>query len=96
MLNELSAAPNDVGPVLDDYHLADGPDLRDGTTFLLGDLPPHVHPVISSRTARSCRWLGWARGELVEVRAADLRFTPDEVATYLGTAAGFSPEYRRS
>jgi ATP/maltotriose-dependent transcriptional regulator MalT len=52
--------------------------------------------VISSRTARSCRWLGWARGELVEVRAADLRFTPDEVATYLGTAAGFSPEYRRS
>jgi len=36
VLNELSAAPNDVGPVLDDYHLADGPDLRDGTTFLLG------------------------------------------------------------
>jgi hypothetical protein len=88
VLNELSAAPSDVGPVLDDYHLADGPDLRDGTTFLLGDLPPHVHPVISSRTARSCRWLGWARGELVEVRAADLRFTPDEVATYLNDVIG--------
>jgi LuxR family maltose regulon positive regulatory protein len=29
-----------------------------------------------------------ARGELVEVRAADLRFTPDEVAAYLNDVIG--------
>src|SRR5207244_4555408 len=29
-----------------------------------------------------------ARGELVEIRAADLRFTPDEAAAYLNEAMG--------
>ena len=32
----------------------------------------------------TCRWPGWrVRGELVEIRAADLRFTSDEAAAYL-------------
>ena len=31
-----------------------------------------------------------ARGELVEVRAADLRFAPDEAATYLGDVMGLT------
>ena len=74
----------------DDYYLADGPDLRDGTTFLLGDLPPHVHPVISSRTARSCRWLGWARGELVEVRATDLRSPPTKLPPTSTTSSAWT------
>jgi LuxR family maltose regulon positive regulatory protein len=31
------------------------------------------------------------RGELVEIRAADLRFTADEVAAYLNDVAGLGP-----
>ena len=89
VLNELAAAPNDVDLVLDDYHLVDGPDLRDGMTFLLEHLPPHVHLVISSRADPLLPLARLrARGELVEVRAADLRFTPDEVAAYLNDVIG--------
>ena len=89
VLNELAATPNEVVLVLDDYHLVDGPDLRDGMTFLLEHLPPHVHLVISSRADPLLPLARLrARGELVEVRAADLRFTPDEVATYLNDVIG--------
>jgi LuxR family maltose regulon positive regulatory protein len=89
VLNELAAAPNDIDLVLDDYHLVDGPDLRAGMTFLLEHLPPHVHLVISSRADPHLPLARLrARGQLVEVRAADLRFTPDEVATYLNDVTG--------
>jgi len=91
VLNELSATPNEVVLVLDDYHLVDGPDLRDGMTFLLEHLPPHIHLVISSRADPLLPLARLrARGELVEVRAADLRFTPDEVATYLNDITGLN------
>ena len=89
MLNELAAASNDVDLVLDDYHLVDGPDVHDGMTFLLEHLPPHVHLVISSRADPLLPLARLrARGELVEVRAADLRFTPDEAAAYLNDVIG--------
>ena len=89
MLNELSAVPNDVDLVLDDYHLVDGPDVRAGMVFLLEHLPPHVHLVISTRADPLLPLARLrARGELVEVRAADLRFTPDEVAAYLNDVIG--------
>ncbi len=89
VLNELSVVPNDVDLVLDDYHLVDGPDVRIGMTFLLEHLPPQIHLVISSRADPALPLARLrARGELVEVRAADLRFTPDEVAAYLNDVIG--------
>ena len=89
VLNELSAVPHDVDLVLDDYHLVDGPDLAAGMGFLLEHLPAHVHLVISSRADPFLPLARLrARGELVEVRAADLRFTPVEVAAYLNDVAG--------
>ncbi len=89
VLNELAATPNAIDLVLDDYHLVDGPDLRAGMVFLLEHLPPHVHLVISSRADPLLPLARLrARGELVEVRAADLRFTPDEVAAYLNDVIG--------
>src|SRR5450755_386006 len=89
VLNELSAAPNDVDLVLDDYHLVDGPDVRTGMAFLLERLPPQVHLVISTRADPLLPLARLrARGELVEVRAADLRFTPDEAAAYLNDVIG--------
>ena len=49
VLNELGALPHGLDLVLDDYHLADGPDVAAGVAFLLEHLPPRVHVVISSR-----------------------------------------------
>ena len=57
--------------------------------FLLEHLPPQMHLVIASRadpTLPLSRLRG--RGELVEIRAADLRFTPDEAAAYLNEVMG--------
>ncbi len=49
--------------------------------FLLDDLPPQLHVVIASRADPELPLARWrARGELVEIRAADLRFTPGEAA----------------
>ena len=89
LLNELSAVPNEIHLVLDDYHLVDGPDIETGMVFLLEHLPPHVHLVISSRADPALPLARLrARGELVEVRAAELRFTVDEVAGYLNDVIG--------
>ena len=84
LLNDISAISNDVVMVLDDYHLIEARDVHDGMAFLLERLPPQVHLVLSSRAdppLQLARWRG--RGELLEIRAADLRFTPDEAAVYL-------------
>src|SRR6476620_5903650 len=80
LLNDLSGISNDVVLVLDDYHVIDAGDVQDGMTFLLEHLPAQVHLVIASRADPAlplARLRG--RGELVEIRAVDLRFTPDEV-----------------
>jgi LuxR family maltose regulon positive regulatory protein len=84
LLNELSVLPEDIALVLDDFHLADGPCIRAGVTFLLDHLPPQLHVVISTRADPALPLTRMrARGELVEVRAADLRFTAREATSYL-------------
>ena len=89
LLNELGALPTDVVLVLDDYHTVDAHEIQDAMAFLLEHLPPQVHLVIATRADPGlplARLRG--RGELVEVRAADLRFTPDEAAAYLNEVMG--------
>jgi LuxR family maltose regulon positive regulatory protein len=89
LLNELAAAPGEIWLVLDDYHLVDSHDVGNGMAFLLEHLPPHVHVVISTRADPDLPLARWrVRRELVEIRAADLRFTSDETATYLNEATG--------
>ena len=89
LLNELSAMPNDVVLVLDDYHVIDAHDVQDGMAFLLEHLPPRTHLVITTRADPALPLARLrARGELVEIRAADLRFTPAEAAAYLNDAMG--------
>jgi LuxR family maltose regulon positive regulatory protein len=89
LLNDLSAISNDLVLVLDDYHLIDARDVQDGMAFLLEHLPPQIHLVIAGRADPA---LPLARlrggGELVEIRAADLRFTADEAAAYLNGMMG--------
>ena len=84
LLNDLSALPNDVVLVLDDYHVVDASDIQDGMAYLIEHLPPQLHLLVTTRADPALplgRWRG--RGELIEIRAADLRFTPEEAAAYL-------------
>jgi LuxR family maltose regulon positive regulatory protein len=88
-LNELSARSGGLALVLDDYHLADGPEVAAAMAFFLEHLPTHIHLIISTRADPDLPLARLrARGDLVEVRASDLRFTLDEAAAYLNEAAG--------
>ena len=89
LLNELAAAPSEVWLVLDDYHLVDNHEVDEGVAFLLEHLPAQVHLVITTRADPDLPLARWrVRGGLVEIRAADLRFTSDEAATYLNMETG--------
>ncbi|ALE91950.1 hypothetical protein AOC05_05730 [Arthrobacter alpinus] len=89
VLNGLTADPHELWLVLDDYHAADGYEVGRGMAFLLEHLPPQVHVVISTRADPLLPLPRWrVRGELAEIRAAELRFTPSEVSTYLNDVAG--------
>ncbi|HEX2706641.1 MAG TPA: hypothetical protein VHM66_01365, partial [Solirubrobacterales bacterium] len=89
LLNELSTVPRDVVLVLDDYHAIEASKIHAGMAFLLEHLPPQIHVLITTRADPALPLARLrAQGELVEIRAGDLRFTPDEVATYLNQAMG--------
>ena len=84
LLNELRALSSDVVLVLDDYHVVEAPEVHAGMTFILEHLPPTVRLVITTRADPPLPLSRMrARGELLEIRAADLRFTAEEAATYL-------------
>jgi LuxR family maltose regulon positive regulatory protein len=89
LINELAAQPDRVLLVLDDYHLVDAEPVHASLGFLLEHLPPGLRLLLASRADPP---LPLARlragGQLVELREADLRFTPEEVAALLRTTVG--------
>jgi LuxR family maltose regulon positive regulatory protein len=89
LLNDLHGIPHEVVLVLDDYHVIEAHDVHEGMAYLLANLPPQMRLVIASRADPPLPLARLrARGELVEIRAADLRFTPDEAARYLNGVMG--------
>ena len=84
LINEIDRIDADVTIVLDDYHVIDAESVHGGMTFLLEHLPPRMHFVIASRAEPPLALHRLrARGELTELRAADLRFTGDEASAFL-------------
>ncbi len=89
LLNDLSALADDVVLVLDDYHVVESLDVQESMLFLVEHLPEQLHLVVASRADPPWPLAGLrGRGELLEVRASDLRFTSQEAATYLNDAMG--------
>jgi LuxR family maltose regulon positive regulatory protein len=89
LINDLCSLPGQVVIVLDDYYLVDAPDVHRAVAFLLDHLPSQIHLLIASRADPPLPLARWrSRGELVEVRAAHLRFTPDEAALFLNQVMG--------
>ena len=89
LLNDLEAFATDLVVVLDDYHFIESTDVHESLAFVLEHLPPQVHFVIASRVDPALPLARMrARGELLEVRAADLRFTAEEASTYFRDAMG--------
>ena len=91
LINELAAQPgrDEVLLVLDDYHLVDAGPVHESVAFLLENLPPGLLLVVSGRADPPLPLARLrARGQLAELRAAELRFTTEEAAALLGAAAG--------
>ena len=91
LINELATVPGDgeVVLVLDDYHLIDSGLVHASVAFLLEHPPPGLHLVVASRADPPlplARLRG--RGQLAELRAAELRFTSGEAAALLPGLAG--------
>jgi LuxR family transcriptional regulator, maltose regulon positive regulatory protein len=89
LLNELTSIQSELILVLDDYHVLDAKAIDDALAFLVEHLPPQVHLVIATREDPTLPLPRLrARGQLTELRGADLRFTPDEAAAFLNEVMG--------
>ncbi len=91
LLNELSTLPQPAILVLDDYHVLDSRPIDQALAFLVEHLPPQLHLVITTREDPPLPLARLrARGQLTELRAADLRFTRAEAGAFLTEAMGLS------
>jgi len=89
LLNEITAIPDDFILVLDDYHVIEAQPVDQALTFLLEHLPPPMHLVIATREDPHLPLARLrARGQLTELRAADLRFTPTDASEFLNNMMG--------
>ncbi|MBI5966187.1 MAG: helix-turn-helix transcriptional regulator [Chloroflexi bacterium] len=91
LLNEISVIPNQILLILDDYHVIDSKLVDEALTFLIERLPPQMHLVIATREDPALPLARLrARGQLTEIRAADLQFTPAEAAEFLNRVMGLN------
>ncbi len=96
VLNAFSAATTrtpvpDSVLVLDDYHVITTPAIHATLAWLLDYLPPTLHLVLLTRADPPLPLARLrANGAVTELHAADLRFTPDEAATFLNEVMGLA------
>jgi LuxR family transcriptional regulator, maltose regulon positive regulatory protein len=84
LINEIAEISDDVILILDDYHVIEFHPIDQALSFLLDHLPDHMHLVIASRIDPSIPLARLrARGQMVEIRADDLRFSFDEANLFL-------------
>ncbi|HEY5874617.1 MAG TPA: LuxR C-terminal-related transcriptional regulator [Ilumatobacteraceae bacterium] len=89
LVNDLHDLADRVVVVLDDYHVIDSTDIHESIAYLIDHAPPTFHLVLASRSDPPFPLARLrARGQLFEVRAADLRFTHDEATSYLNDSMG--------
>ena len=91
LLNDIASVPNSFILVLDDYHDVEGTAVDAALGFLIDHLPPQIHLVIASREDPHLPLARLrVRGQLTELRATNLRFTPAEAAEFLNRAMGLN------
>ncbi|HCI79301.1 MAG TPA: LuxR family transcriptional regulator [Ktedonobacter sp.] len=84
LLNEIMRLDQEVILILDDFHLITEQAIHEGLSFALDHLPTNLHLVLATRTDPLLPLSRLrARGQLLEVRSSDLRFTQEESASFL-------------
>ena len=91
LINEVAGQPDADEAlllVLDDYHVISSPLVHESLGFLLEHQPPGLQLALTSRSDPPLALARLrARGQLTELRAAELRFTPPEAAALLQQVA---------
>jgi LuxR family maltose regulon positive regulatory protein len=83
-INVANNVPDNTAFVLDDYHLIEDPSIHKVLTFLVDHLPSKLHFVLAGRGEPPLPVARYrAHGEMLEFRANDLRFLPEETKNFL-------------
>ena len=89
LINDLARSPTPVVLILDDLHRIENKEILKSLAFLLDRVPPHVHVMILTRSDPNLPLARYrSRGQLLEIRLADLCFSLEEAHTLLNTAMG--------
>ncbi len=91
LINDLAAAEGEILLVLDDFHLVDATPIHEAVALLVTHQPPQLHLMLVTREDPQLPLARLrARGELVELRAQDLRFSPAEAAQFIHEVMGLA------
>jgi LuxR family transcriptional regulator, maltose regulon positive regulatory protein len=83
LINDVTKLKREVVLVLDDYHAITLDTIHNALNFLLRNLPANWHVIISSRSEPPLPLARLrARGELIELKQIDLRFSSDEIREF--------------
>src|SRR5512146_54117 len=84
VINAAAASERECVLILDDYQLISAPAIHSALAYLVEHLPENLRVLVGSRSDPPLPLARLrARGQLLEIRASDLRFTPDETAQFL-------------
>ncbi len=84
VINDLAALAESVLLVLEDYHVIHNLDIHKALAFMLGNLPPQLHLVVTSREDPPLPLYRLrSSGHMTGIYAHDLRFSSDEAAAFL-------------
>ena len=95
LINDLEKLATSIYLVLDDYQFISNKAIHEGMAFFLEHLPSNTHLVIATRSDPPIPLARLrARGQMAEIRAADLRFSYDETVCFFNQIMelGLTPE----
>lgn len=89
LINEIAGQDRNIVLILDDYHVIQNQAIHSALSFLLSHIPEHLHIILSTRVDPPWPVARFrSQGQLVEIRASDLRFTEEETANFLSSTMG--------
>jgi LuxR family transcriptional regulator, maltose regulon positive regulatory protein len=91
LINELSTLTDLLTIVLDDYHVIESSAIHDGLAFLVEHMPAQMRLIMTTRTDPPLPLARMrVRNQLLELRSADLRFSPPQIAAFFTDVMGLT------
>jgi hypothetical protein len=89
LINEMSGTEEHGFLLLDDFHLLEDPQISEGLAHLIENMPEWMHIIVSTRSDPPLQLSRLrARGQMLELRQSDLRFSEAEAAVFLNQTIG--------